>query len=124
MLGFLLLYYFQRNTKYLDMILIKKEYIKNILYLDANSIIYDNISNNIDKMYEDIYKNILNIIREFKSTKVFVAFDGVAPLAKMKQQKERRYKSYYLKRIVKNNIEFNTNQITPGTNFMNNLNNC
>lgn len=103
-------------------ILINKEYIKNILYLDANSIIYDNISNNIDKMYEDIYNNILNIIREFKSTKVFVAFDGVAPLAKMKQQKERRYKSYYLKKIVKNNIEFNTNQITPGTNFMNNLN--
>jgi 5'-3' exonuclease len=51
---------------------------------------------------------------------VFVAFDGVAPLAKMKQQKQRRYKSYLLRTLLKKKT-WNTNAITPGTPFMNDL---
>jgi 5'-3' exonuclease len=52
--------------------------------------------------------------------KVFVAFDGVAPLAKMKQQKQRRYKSFLMRSLLQKNT-WNTNAITPGTPFMNEL---
>jgi 5'-3' exonuclease len=43
--------------------------------------------------------------------RVFVAFDGPPPMAKMKQQRERRYKG-------KSEGTWDTVQITPGTTFM------
>jgi 5'-3' exonuclease len=75
---------------------------------------------------------------------VFIAFDGVAPVAKLNQQRERRYKSWYLgemesqrrrdhNKIVQKkkgqkggHVEppkpaWNTSSITPGTKFMNAL---
>ena len=97
----------------------------NSLFLDANSIIYDVIHENESiKTNIDIYGNVLNkiqfIIDKLKPEFTFVAFDGVVPLAKMKQQKQRRYKSYITKKILKTN-NWNTNAITPGTKFMNEL---
>jgi 5'-3' exonuclease len=49
--------------------------------------------------------------------RVIIAFDGVPPMAKIKQQRERRYKSW----IMKTNSSWNTVQITPGTAFMKEL---
>jgi len=99
----------------------------NYLFMDANSIIYDvihenktNQLNEPNEIYENVYKKILSIIEKIKHDKTFIAFDGVVPLAKMKQQKQRRYKSYITKKILKNN-NWNTNAITPGTEFMNHL---
>jgi 5'-3' exonuclease len=61
-------------------------------------------------------------------TRVFIAFDGVAPVAKLSQQRDRRYKSWYTAQIQRD-IEgagykeaWNTSAITPGTNFMRQLN--
>jgi len=98
------------------------------LFLDANSIIYDVIyenenlkkNQNENDIYNDVYNKIMAIINKLKPEITFVAFDGVVPLAKMKQQKQRRYKSYITKKILKTN-KWNTNAITPGTTFMNNL---
>jgi len=47
---------------------------------------------------------------------VFIAFDGVPPMAKMKQQRERRYKSVL--HAEPGPTSWNTVQITPGTKFM------
>ena len=47
---------------------------------------------------------------------VFIAIDGPAPKAKMIQQRSRRHKS------VLENKPWDTNAITPGTTFMNQLN--
>jgi 5'-3' exonuclease len=96
----------------------------NHLFMDANSIIYDVIHEtdiiNVDEIYKNVYNKILSIIEKIKPATTFIAFDGVVPLAKMKQQKQRRYKSYITKQILKNN-KWNTNAITPGTKFMNEL---
>ena len=97
-------------------------------YLDANSIIYDvvnkytfkNNSEIICQVIQEIEKCIALISPKQTTT---IAFDGCAPRAKLKQQRERRFKSYYLNRarsriLKKEPMEWNTANITPGTEFM------
>jgi 5'-3' exonuclease len=93
----------------------------NQLYIDANSIIYDVVNESITNIYEDVYNRIMSIINKLNPEFTFIAFDGVVPLAKMKQQKQRRYKSWLTKQILNTNNSWNTNAITPGTTFMNDL---
>ena len=123
--------------------IIKK--IKNInksidnLYLDSNSIIYDclrsisNKYNNNDNLFEsllleEVCLKIEEYIKNINPKKnVIIAFDGVAPVAKLEQQRNRRFKSLLEVKINKrckiSNIEtWNKTAITPGTKFMNNLN--
>ena len=112
----------------------------NNLYMDCNSLIYDAVKNNptYDKgrprEYEkELIKMVCNKIDFYvdllkPKTRVFIAFDGVAPVAKLSQQRDRRYKSWYTAQIQRD-IEgaayketWNTSAITPGTNFMRHLN--
>ena len=48
----------------------------------------NNLIKNICLKIDSLFKNITNKIN-------FISFDGIAPVAKLKQQKERRYKSNY-----------------------------
>ena len=121
-----------------------KKYVKDVLkvdnlYLDCNSIIYDTYSKmEVDKLTEtiaiSIIKSVISKIEEYisiiqPSKMVIIAFDGVAPVAKLEQQRSRRYKSWYqneISRILfKKETEdaWNTTAITPGTKFMAQLNN-
>lgn len=130
--------YFSHIIKKYKFILKKIHHNTNfdVFFFDANSIIYDiyndilknnnnNIINNNDLENEIIKKSIdkINkIINIFKINKeVVICFDGVAPLSKLKQQRERRFKSYISKKILKNKDLWNTCNITPGTNFMDKL---
>jgi 5'-3' exonuclease len=92
------------------------------LLIDANSFIYDVIhEGDTSNIYESVYKKIKELVIKLNVTSVYVAFDGTAPLAKMKQQKQRRYKSWITKKILNQKTSWNTNLITPGTNFMKGL---
>ena len=104
------------------------------LYMDCNSIIYDivnkeNYTNN-DFEYEKIIielviKKIVEYINYIKPKKsVYITFDGVAPFAKMKQQRTRRYKNIFLNKLENNTNKWNTSKITPGTEFMVKLTNA
>ena len=123
-----------------------KTHIDN-LYLDSNSIIYDAIHtlNNQDshdfeeRLIKAVCDKIEFYIRKISPTqRVFIAFDGVAPMAKLNQQRTRRYKSWYQAEIKgrcplqtnkgsfplhspNNGASFNTAAITPGTQFMEKL---
>ena len=110
----------------------------NNFYLDCNSIIYDAIYNidfsTIKEPDTDVIINkvILKIEEYFSIIKpkdnLFIAFDGVAPVAKLDQQRERRYKSLYQNKISRSIYKntkpdpWNTAAITPGTIFMGKLN--
>ena len=76
-----------------------------------NNIVYE-------KVYEKI-KTMMNLLNV--NEKIYVCFDGVPPLPKMYQQKQRRFKSIMTKNILNKGSMWNTNQITPGTKFMKNL---
>ena len=104
----------------------------NNLYLDCNSIIYDSIDfksfKNIKQFEELIIQNVIlkieNIIKIINpSETVFIAFDGVPPIAKLNQQKNRRYKSSLQNTMFNKISPWDTCSITPGTKFMTNLNN-
>ena len=110
--------YFSYILKHHKHILKRNHITCHNLYLDANSMIYDNLAQ--DNIYEGVYNSIIAIQRMFSPQKTFICFDGVAPFAKMVQQKQRRYKSLLTNRILKTNSE--TNKITPGTLFMKELN--
>jgi len=110
----------------------------NHLYLDCNSIIYDAVHTiDFSKLTETDVKTIIRFvfqkIEEYialiqPDTNIFIAFDGVAPVAKLDQQRERRYKSFYQAEISKSIFTssgktdaWNTAAITPGTTFMKEL---
>jgi 5'-3' exonuclease len=109
------------------------------LYMDCNSILYDvyrttDTNLPIDDFYSTIIKKTAEkidlYIRQIRpSDVIYIAFDGVAPMAKMDQQRTRRYKSWFEK-AVHNSInpptitvdnEKTTCIFTPGTVFMNQL---
>ena len=75
------------------------------LLLDSNSIIYDCIKDHTEKeIIQEVCKKLDYYIHLFKPSKsVYIAFDGVAPAAKLKQQRERRIKGYYIKQLTKTN---------------------
>jgi 5'-3' exoribonuclease 1 len=111
----------------------------NRLYLDSNSILYDAIAS-IDFAQESSFPKTTRVIRwviqkiqEYVSIVqptefTFIAFDGVAPVAKMKQQRDRRYKSWYQNKMYRDitgrsrEDAWNTSSFTPGTPFMEELN--
>jgi 5'-3' exonuclease len=107
------------------------------LYLDSNSMIYDalRVVENQDtcdfeeRLIKAVHEKIHFYIRKICPTKiVFITFDGVAPMAKLNQQRTRRYKTWYLSEL-KNKVmsqesqqsKWNTSAITPGTSFMEKL---
>lgn len=103
--------------------MLKTDHIEH-LFLDANSIIYDASKTNYtnDAIYIRISEIIIGYIELFKpSGDVVVAFDGVAPMAKMSQQRTRRCKGSIEKKYSVEPIQWDTTSITPGTTFMNEL---
>lgn len=129
-----------RNNKDILKKLINFKKQINNLYFDSNSIIYDSLFS-LSKDYENFkddedfekiliekvcekIKDYINVLNPNK--KIFITFDGVAPVAKLEQQRTRRFKSI-LEQKIKNKIygekqSWNKTAITPGTNFMTKLN--
>ena len=111
----------------------------NNLFLDCNSLIYDSVyrlqkcEDNVklsecafeSMVIDNVIDNLQKLIRLIGPTNViYIAFDGVAPFAKMEQQRTRRYKSNYMNKFNssnQSNQKWNTSAITPGTLFMDNL---
>ena len=101
------------------------------LFLDCNSIVYDSVHKYKDTVPTDqeIIDSVLNKISDYiilvrPSKTVFIAFDGVAPFAKMKQQKKRRHKTQFVSQVFPDTQhKWDTLKITPGTDFMKNLSN-
>jgi 5'-3' exonuclease len=101
----------------------QQEHLKNVKEID-----YDDLEN---KMINECLRYLDEIIDFVKPKKgVFIAIDGVAPIAKIKQQRLRRYKSVHDNNL-RNNIKrkhgkeldifWNNSAITPGTKFMEKL---
>jgi len=103
----------------------------DMLFMDCNSIIYDAVhSIPYDKIQNDDYENriiqqvVLSIEKYIltiqPTSTLIIAFDGVAPFAKMEQQRTRRCRTAHIKShlLHTDTNGWDTSAITPGTNFM------
>ena len=104
----------------------------NNIYFDSNSIIYDALHIvdfiNKEQYEEEIIKQVNikleELIKLLKPDNIiYIAFDGVAPVAKLKQQKNRRYKSWVTSQLIPSEKKWDSLAITPGTLFMEKLTN-
>ena len=115
------------------------------LYMDLNGIVHNAIHGNDQKRHEkisklqdfeivwaDIMRAIDEIVHVVKPRKlIMLALDGVAPRAKMNQQRERRFKSAMEAQNLREKLInmgkedmpelFDSNAISPGTGFMHEL---
>jgi len=127
-----------------------------ILYLDFNSIIYE-AKNNVSIRFKEkgaaaaanipdtklvieyeilqevvrLFEKIVNSIGASRLKMVYIAIDGAAPMAKIIQQRQRRFKSAFeaesMRQIAADEgmettgIQWDSNAITPGTKFMDRL---
>ena len=122
-------------------------------YLDSNSIIYDCLRNLQQQPIHTttphthpqptqtpieferrLCRSVCRKIDEYIQTinqnhtlqLIYIAFDGVAPVAKLQQQRTRRHRSNMVSQLLNNSSDDNSNPwdktaITPGTTFMANL---
>lgn len=108
-------------------------------FIDFNSIIHNVSSKMIQSNYESIIEfetelinsiknNILTMLNENLIKKklkyIMFAIDGVPTFAKMMEQKKRRYMSDLINNLMKKlklPIDWNKNNISPGTQFMDKL---
>ena len=101
------------------------------LYLDSNGIIYDCVHSHPPGEEEKksdyearLIKSVCQRIHIYIETvrprnRLVVAFDGVAPVAKLNQQRERRYKAWLQRQVLDGQCgSWDTCAITPGTAFM------
>ena len=90
----------------------------DILAIDANTLIYRSVERHVDRelIFRGTFAEIVRLTRMVRPQRsLYIFFDGVAPMAKINQQRARRYNV----RVEKG--AFDTNQITPGTDFMREL---
>lgn len=127
------------------------DYTFDNLYLDMNGIIhpcthpeYKKAPENEEEMFEAIFEYIDKLMKILKPQKLlYMAVDGVAPRAKMNQQRSRRFRAAKESIMKKSEVtrireelkekgvvfdedetkksHFDSNVITPGTEFMINL---
>lgn len=80
----------------------------------------------LEEVWADIMAAIDFFVHTIKPSSIlFLAIDGVAPRSKMNQQRVRRFRAAKDAQQKKSSTDFemfDTNSISPGTEFMNELN--
>ena len=120
-------YYFYTLTKTHSNIIVEKLPVNPDIYcMDFNGTIHPVCakvaSDDEELMIKTLYAKVEEDIAQMQPKKTYICVDGIVPVAKMIQQRKRRYLSVYRNQIDNIQPIWDTNAITPGTNFMQKLN--
>jgi 5'-3' exonuclease len=125
----------QDNNKYnISLIASIIEGSIDILMIDANCLLHPCVANIVEKyknnkidvknrkeieelIWERIEDYINDLIKRTNPKKIFIAVDGVAPMGKINQQRQRRYKNYKIT-TVNEMYPTQTIELTPATKYM------
>lgn len=104
---------------------------RKVLYLDFNGLIHPAVrtdNQSLDQMLISVTDYLVKVFTNVNPDEMYIAIDGVAPAAKMKQQQDRRYKSAKEAKVMHEiavkydqpvrDQEIDFNMISPGTKFM------
>jgi 5'-3' exoribonuclease 1 len=112
-------------------------FIYNTIHAFPKDVVYDFTKNKDTILFEEllvklVIKNTLELVNKVckPSKLLYIAIDGPPPMAKMVQQRERRYKNPYMEQLFKKNdptkiidgAKYDTTRVTPGTHLMSLLN--
>jgi 5'-3' exoribonuclease 1 len=112
-------------------------FIYNTIHAFPKDVVYDFTKNKDTTEYEEelvklVIKNTLELVNKVckPSKLLYIAIDGPPPMAKMVQQRERRYKNPYMEQLFKKDdptkiidgAKYDTTRVTPGTHLMSLLN--
>jgi 5'-3' exonuclease len=112
-------------------------FIYNTIYAFPKDVVYNFSKNKENSSYEKelvklVIKNTLELVNKVckPSKLLYIAIDGPPPLAKMVQQRERRYMNVYKDNLFKKyeptkyitGASYDKNRVTPGTTLMTLLN--
>lgn len=122
-------YFYSLTQKYNDILSNNLPIVPDIYCIDFNGIIHPvahEVMSSSGDVQENIFKalweKVVHYIETTHAKKFIICADGVAPLAKMVQQRKRRYLSVYKNKLDDIQAVWDTNAITPGTQFMDHLN--
>ena len=122
-------YYFYTLTKTYPNIVSQSLPLNPDIYcMDFNGIIHpicaELLKNTTDEsiIIQKLFERVQLDINVLKPKKLILCIDGIVPLAKMVQQRKRRYLSVLRNKIDNIEVKWDTNAITPGTEFMKKLN--
>ena len=136
--------YYRKLVNTIKGLVVKQAPVAKSLYFDFNCLIYYIVRKSNSsipsypgeegkvqwevKVIEEIVRYVVKIWEEVgKPQTVFLGIDGVVPMAKIRQQRLRRFKSIWLAKeeialgIRNKEPSWDTNCITPGTAFMEKL---
>jgi 5'-3' exonuclease len=124
-------YYFYNLTKtYKDIIINQLPLNPDFYAMDFNGIIHPVAATIVKEngpkenlIITKLWDKVNEYLYFIKPKNLLICVDGVAPVAKMVQQRKRRYLTVFRNKIDNVNTLWDTNAITPGTDFMNDLNN-
>ena len=118
-------FFYNIVNKYKNIISEKKPDNIDIYAIDFNGLIHKIVEKNIDKtddiMIEELHKLILHQYKDFNPKYMYICTDGVAPLAKIIQQRKRRYLTVFRNKLDNIIVKWDKNAISPNTNFMKKL---
>jgi len=112
-------------------------FIYNTIHAFPKDVVYDFTKNKETILYEEllvklVIKNTLELVNKVckPSKLLYIAIDGPPPMAKMVQQRERRYKTPLMEQLFKKDdptkiiegAKYDTTRVTPGTHLMTMLN--
>ena len=104
---------------------------RKVLYFDFNGLIHPAVRADeleLSQMLTSVTDYLMKVCNAVKMDEIYIAIDGVAPAAKLRQQQDRRYKSAKEAKVMRDisvkhgqpvrsdDVDFN--MISPGTKFM------